>query len=490
MHFPRISPKVSVGVVFVAAMFMSIMDSTIVNVALPSLAHDFGVAGTAIEAVVVAYLVSLAIVIPVSGWLGDRFGTKRIFLSALALFTIASALCGLATSLPMLVVFRVFQGLAGGALAPVGTALLYRTFPQEERIHVSRVLNIPTVFAPAMGPVIGGLLIDKLSWHWVFYVNVPIGVLAFVFGLLFLREMHERVNVGFDVAGFLLAGFGLALTMYALSEGPSQGWTNPGILISGALGLMTLVVFVNIELRVKQPMLDLRLLKNRPFRTCNTVALFSGAGFMGLLYAAPLFLQVGRGVSALTSGLTTFPEALGVLVSTQIAARLYPKVGPRRLVIFGLSCVTILMGLMFFVGQNTDLWLMRILMFLIGAGMASSFIPIQVAAFATISPAATGQASALNNARLQVGASLGVALISSVISFVGITQVNANGAVVANLASYHTAFIVSAILVLIATGIGFTIHDSDAASTMKSRPNETAKQDAILDVTPGVEAVL
>lgn len=490
MHFPRISAKVSVAVVFVAAMFMSIMDSTIVNVALPSLSHQFNVPGTAIESVVVAYLVSLAIVIPVSGWLGDRFGTKRIFLAALALFTIASALCGLALNLPMLVGFRVLQGLAGGALSPVGTALLYRTFPQEERIHVSRVLNIPTVFAPAMGPVLGGLLIDKLSWHWVFYVNVPIGILAFLFGLLFLREMHERIHHSFDVSGFLLAGIGLALTMYALSEGPALGWTDPGILISGLIGLVLLVVFVNVELRSKHPMLDLRLLGNRPFRTCNILALFSGAGFMGLLYAAPLFLQVGRGVSALTSGLTTFPEALGVLVSTQIAARLYPRMGPRRLVIAGLSSVTVFMALMLLVGQDTNLWLMRVLMFLIGAGMACSFIPIQVAAFATISPAATGQASALNNARLQVGASLGVALISSVISFVGITHVNANGAVVANLASYHTAFVVSAILVLIATGIGFTIHDSDAASTMSRRPDESVKQDAILDATPGAEVVL
>src|SRR5690348_12686524 len=237
MQRPSINPKISVSIVFVAAMFMSIMDGTIVNVALPTLSRQFNAPGTSIDAVVVGYLVSLAIIIPTSGWLGDRFGTKRIYLSALALFTLASALCGLATSLPMLIGFRILQGMGGGALTPVGTAILYRTFPPGERVQVSRILNIPTVFAPASGPVLGGLLIDKLSWHWVFYVNVPIGIAVFLFGLFFLEEHRESSSGSFDLAGFLLAGVGLALTMYALSEGPSYGWTSSGILSSGIIGL-------------------------------------------------------------------------------------------------------------------------------------------------------------------------------------------------------------------------------------------------------------
>ena len=217
MQRPSINPKVSVSIVFVVAMFMSIMDSTIVNVALPALSREFNLKGTAVDAVVVGYLVSLAIVIPASGWLGDRIGTKRVFLSALALFTLASALCGLATSYPMLIGFRLLQGAGGGALTPVGTAILYRTFPPIERVRVSRILNIPTVVAPATGPILGGLLIDKLSWHWIFYVNVPIGIAAFLFGLLFLQEHREGSTKSFDLNGFLLAGIGLALTMFALS---------------------------------------------------------------------------------------------------------------------------------------------------------------------------------------------------------------------------------------------------------------------------------
>ena len=182
------SQKVAVGVVFVAAMFMSIMDATIVNVALPTIGRDFKVSATAVDTISIAYLVSLAVFIPASGWLGDRLGGKRVLLAAIAVFTAASALCGLASSLGELVAFRILQGAGGGMLAPVGMAMLYRAFPPAERIRASAILTVPTTFAPALGPVLGGLLVTDLSWRWVFYVNLPIGVAAFAFGAIFLQQ--------------------------------------------------------------------------------------------------------------------------------------------------------------------------------------------------------------------------------------------------------------------------------------------------------------
>lgn len=460
-------PKVNVPIVFVAAIFMAIMDSTIVTVALPALSKQFGVSSTSVDAIIVAYLVSLAVIIPVSGWLGDRWGTKRVFLFALVFFSVASALCGLAQDLLMLVGFRILQGLAGGALTPVGTTLLYRTFPPEERVRVSRILNIPTSIAPAVGPVIGGFFVQQLSWRWIFFVNVPIGLAAWLFGWLFLHTDHPKHATGrFDVLGFVLAGLGLALTMYAFTEGPNVGWT-PSIYGSLLVGLLLLGLLVIVELRQRAPMLDLRLYKERLFRTLTLVFLFAIGSFIGLLFVLPLFLQEARGVSPLISGLTTFPEALGLLVSTQIVGHIYPRIGPRRLVLAGQLGVVVVLGLLVLVNLTTNLWLIRILMFFAGVAIAYTLVPVQAAAFANISPAATGKASALYNAQRQIGSALGVAAVGSVLKIVGPVGLNAHGIPQANLAAYRAAFLTSAIIALIAAGLALFVRDKDAASTMQ-----------------------
>lgn len=368
-------------------------------------------------------------------------------------------------------------------MTPVGTTMLYRVYPPAQRVQVSRILMIPTVIAPAAGPVLGGFLVDQLSWRWVFYVNVPVGILTCIFGLLCLPEQRESATRRFDLAGFLSAGIGLALLMYALSEGSSYGWTSPAILGGIVGGLLILTAFVFIELRTAEPMIELRLLGERLFSTTNLISLFASAGFLGLLYAAPLFLQEARGVSALTSGLTTFPEAIGVVLSTQLVARLYPRVGPRRLLVGGLLGVTITMSLLCLIGLETNLWFMRLLIFLSGFSMAYVFLPVQAAAFANISSASTGQASALYNAQRQLGASLGVALLSAVISAVGPTYLNHSGASIPNINAYHMAFLAAASLTLIAAIIALTVHDRDAASTMKiyakHAPTEALPEPAI-----------
>ncbi|MEZ4498446.1 MAG: MFS transporter, partial [Thermomicrobiales bacterium] len=187
---------------------MNSIDSTVVNVALPTLGREFGISPAQIESVIIGYLVSLAVFIPASGWMGDRFGYKRVFLLALTIFTTASALCGLAQTLDQLALFRVLQGAGGGLLTPVGMALLYRTFPPEERIGVSRILMIVTIIGPASGPVIGGTIIEHWSWRWIFYVNLPVGIIGLIFGLLFLEENFEPKAGRFDLPGFVLAGVG------------------------------------------------------------------------------------------------------------------------------------------------------------------------------------------------------------------------------------------------------------------------------------------
>jgi EmrB/QacA subfamily drug resistance transporter len=482
---PRISQKVAVGVVFVAAMFMSIMDTTIVNVALPTIGRDFGVSATAVDSISISFLVSLAVFIPASGWLGDRFGGKRVLLTAIVVFTSASALCGLASSLGELVAFRILQGAGGGMLAPVGMAMLFRAFPPEERVRASAILTVPTTLAPALGPVVGGLLVTDLSWRWVFYVNVPIGVAAFAFGMIFLEQTAQSRPGRFDLAGFLLSGFGLGLLMYGLSEGPNQGWHQPEVLATIAAGVILLAVMVVIELRSPAPMVDLRLLGNRLFRAGNGVMVLASIAFLGTLYAISLYYQDGRGLSALGSGLSTFPEALGVMGGAQLASRvLYPRLGPRRQISLGLTGTAASIGLLALMGPHTSLWWARLLMLSLGLSMAQVFVPVQAAAFATITPAATGRASTMFNAIRQLGGAIGVAVLTTAIVLVGPVHVVA-GHQLANLTAYRVAFLAAAAICLCGLACSLSIRDADAAGTI---PGRRGPQEAESSPSPAAAA--
>jgi EmrB/QacA subfamily drug resistance transporter len=465
----RVSDKVAVSVVFVAAMFMSIMDTTIVNVALPTIGRDFSVSPTAVDSVSIAFLVSLAVFIPASGWLGDRFGGKRVLLIAIAVFSVASALCGQASSLGELVLYRVLQGAGGGMLAPVGMAMLFRVFPPEERIRASSILTVPTTLAPALGPVLGGLLVTDLSWRWVFYVNVPIGAAALVFGAIFLGPHAEGHAGPFDLPGFLLSGIGLGLLMYGVSEGPDLGWGSAEVLATVAAGAVLLAAMVAVELRTAEPIVALRLLGNRLFRSSTGVMLLASIAFLGTLYVISLYYQDGRGLSALASGLSTFPEAIGVMLGAQLASRvLYPQLGPRRHIALGLAGTGLSIGLLALLGPHSSLWWPRLLMFTLGLAMAQVFVPSQAAAFATISPAATGSASTMFNTVRQLGGAVGVALFTTAIVLVGTTH-RVAGQQVANLAAYRVAFLVAAAFCLAGIASALSIHDSDAADTIPGR---------------------
>jgi EmrB/QacA subfamily drug resistance transporter len=468
---PVVDQRVAVSLVYVSALFMSIMDTTIVNVALPTIGREFHTAPSSVGVVVIAYLVSLAVFTPASGWTGDRFGGKRTLLTAIAVFTVGSALCGIAGSMTQLVVFRVLQGAGGGMLVPIGMAMLYRTFPPAERVRLASILMIPTAIAPAIGPVLGGLLVTDLSWRWVFYVNLPIGVVALVFGSLFVVEHREKQPGRFDLPGFCLAGIGLGALMYGLSEGSTKGWTTPlieGLIVAG-VGLLIAMTFV--ELRTANPMVDLRLLRDRLFRASNQIIGVTMLAFFGILYVVPLYYQDGRGLSPLASGLSTFPEAIGLMIAAQVVSRrLYPRFGPRRLMCAGLVGIAVFAGLMSLSGATTSLWYMRVLMFGAGYSIAHVAVSLQAAAFATISPESTGRASMLFNANRQLGGAIGVAVLGTVIATVGALH-EVDGRSEADLTAYHAAFLTaSAIALAGAVLVLFVIHDADADATRPRRP--------------------
>ncbi len=477
-----------VAVIFVLGLFMEIMDTTIVNVAIPTLqdpihglGHGSPISSGAIEWVVLGYLLSIAVWIPSSGWIGDRIGTKRTFLFALFMFTLASILCGQANSIGELIAFRLMQGIGGGMLTPVGTAMLYRAFPPEERARASTVLIVPTVVAPALGPIIGGLLIDSLSWRWIFYVNVPIGIAGFIFGFLYLQESKEPTAGSFDIAGFFLAASGLASLLFALSQGPEKGWTSPEVVATGIGGLVLLAAMVLVELKVEQPMLTLRLYKDRMFRNSNMVNTFSYGAFSAFLFLLPQLLQRLLGYSALKSGLTTFPQAVGVILASQFVGKLYHTVGPRRLAAFGLLAVSLTNVPFVFIDLGVSQWTIRGLMFIRGISMAFSFVPLQAATYANIDKPDTGRASAIFSTQRQASAALGVAILSTLFiskknaliphDFVPKSPSEVMAYKEHMLTAFHWAFAGSIVLSLIGSlYAGLMIRDKDASATMNPRP--------------------
>ncbi len=478
MAVRTINQKVAVSVVYAGAMFMAVMDITIVNVALPTIVRNFHTSPASVAAVVIGYQVSLAVFIPASSWLGDRFGARQVLLGSILIFTVASALCGMAGSLGELVGFRVLQGIGGGLMTPVGLAMLFRVFPPAERVRASAILIIPTALAPAVGPIIGGLFVTHLSWRWVFYVNVPIGAVAVLFGVLFLADQRPAVLERFDLAGLVSAALSLGLLMYGVSEGPNLGWANGKVIASIAAGSLLLVAMVVIELRRDQPLLDLRLYSNRLFRATSIVLTLSSVAFFGLLYLLSLFFQEALHLSALQAGLTIFPEAVGVMVGSQIVSRLlYPVIGPRRILATGLFVMACFMVVLSRVDTGTSLWLIRVVLFFLGMSVSAAFLTSQAAAFATISPAKTGLASTVFNAQRQLGGAVGVAIVTTAITALHPLHVVA-GHTVADLRAYQDGLLVVAGVALTGAVAAVSVRDADAAPTMVRRPRRGAALEA------------
>jgi EmrB/QacA subfamily drug resistance transporter len=460
------NPKVAVSVVYIATLFMFILDSTVVNVALPTLRVDFHTAPASVSSVVTSYLVALAVAMPVAAWLGDRLGSRRVLLTALAVFTLASALCGVSQGLGMLIAFRALQGAAGGLSIPVGSAMLYRTYPPAERVRATRIVMVPTLIAPALGPVLGGLLVDDLSWRWIFYANLPIGLFVLAYGLRYLAPHRQDSPGPFDVRGFVLVATGFPLAMYALTDGAVTGWGSPPIIAAAAAAVVLLALFVRVCTRSSSPVLRLRLLADRGYRTANLATSIGGAGFLGTLFLVPIFLQNGLGFTALHSGLSTFTEAIGGMAGIQVSSRLFPRTGPRPLMGGGLAGAAVLVGLMAFVGQGEASWAMPVLM--LGTGMSIGFAmaPAQVTALAGISAQALAQATTLTAVLRQAGSAAGVALVATCLAVF-----HAGGG---SLDAYHLSFGVACLVLALGSVIGWCLRKSDALAAMVTSQPEPA----------------
>jgi EmrB/QacA subfamily drug resistance transporter len=458
--------KHGVLIVYIAALFVQVLDATIVNVALPALADEFAVSVTEVDAAAIAFSVALAMSIPPAGWLSDRFGSKVVFLSSLALFTTASALCGAAGTLDQLIAFRVLQGVGAGLITPVGSAMLFRAFPLQERAVAANAVLSVAVIAPAMGPAVGGAIVDNASWRWIFFINVPIGLVAFALGWAWLRNDESAPAGRFDLPGFVLSSLGLAGVVFAVSVAPDIGWFDPVTVTIGLGGLLAFAVLVPLQLGQSNPLLHLGLLRERLFRTFNLVGIFFYAGFIGLLIVLTLYLQTHRGFSAFEAGLTQSPQAVGVFLLSNLAGRrLYRRFGPRPMFLAGTVGAMIFTGALVFVTDSTPLWLIGGLMFLRGVSVGTVFLPMQTAIYTNIDDAQLSRATSVFNTQRQAAPALGIAITTTALAMaepsVGLGP-EAGGLA---LGAFRWSFLASALLFVPAVWFATKIRSDDAAVT-------------------------
>jgi EmrB/QacA subfamily drug resistance transporter len=485
----RIEYKYIVAMLAVFAIFMELLDSTVVNVAVPTLQRDFHVrTASTIQWVITGYLLSLAVFIPISGWAGDRFGTKRVFMFALSVFSGASLLCALAWNIESLIAFRILQGVGGGMLSPVAFSTLWRAFPPEERSKAAGIMVVPAAVAPASGPVVGGLLLKYLTWHWIFIVNVPIGITALIITSLYLKE-HTEPNPGrFDPYGFALSASGLASLLYALSQAGPHGFGDARVVAFGLGGVALVATFVVVELRTAEPMLDVRIFTNALFRACNLAWLVTMFSFGSMIFLLTLELQSARGLGPLESGLITFTMAIGVMLIAQPASRIYRVVGPQRMIAVGLAVSAATYFALSQIDLGTSEWTIRGIMFLRGLGFGFVLVPLQAATYATVSPAQTGRATAVYNATSQFASSLGVAVAASLLT----SRLAHHGAQLGNpvaragaLDAFQDSFLVLAIVSLVGVGVAFFISDRAAAPTMNARTTPVAEEEPSMSAATG-----
>ncbi|WP_082748147.1 DHA2 family efflux MFS transporter permease subunit [Nocardioides jensenii] len=406
------------GVVVLGAI-MSILDITVVSVALETFQNDFDATSAEVAWTMTGYTLALASVIPLTGWAADRFGTKRLYLIAVTLFAAGSVLCATADDLNTLVIYRVLQGLGGGMLMPLGMTILTRAAGPHRVGRVMAILGIPMLLGPIFGPILGGWLIDAASWHWIFLINLPIGILAFVYAFIVLPKDHVEPSESFDWLGMILLSPGLAAFLYGVSSIPEAGtmWDRE-VLVPAILGLALIVAFVPWALNRRNihPLVELRLFENRQMTIAVVAMALFAIAFFGASLLFPLYFQQVRNETALSAGVLLAPQGIGAMITMPIAGFIADKKGPGKVVMVGITLVTIGMGMFTQLDADTSYAFILGSLFVMGLGMGSTMMPIMSSALATLTDHNIARGSTLMNITQQVAASIGTALFSVILT--------------------------------------------------------------------------
>jgi EmrB/QacA subfamily drug resistance transporter len=402
--------------VLIVGMFMSILDISIVTVALPTIQTEFGVTTSDAQWVVTAYSLTEGVVVPVTAWLGDRFGLSRVYNLALLGFAAGSALCGLAWSLNTLVIFRIVQALLGGILPTITMSILLRIVPRDRLGAALGLYGLGAVFAPAVGPALGGYLVEYVDWRLIFFINVPVGILGTVAAVLVLPGFPGRVGRRFDVLGFVTVASGLFALLLALSKGEDWGWSSYRILGLLTFTVLSLALFVVIELEVDDPLLDLRVFRYWAFTLSLLLISLLMVVLFNVAFYVPQFLQQGQGWGAFNAGLVLLPPALVMAVLMPITGLVYDRIGPRWPTVIGLTIATVATYLLHTITLDTTREHIMWLLMLQYGGVGIGLMPLFSAGLAVIPTAHANTASAFNNVVQRTAAALGVAVFTAILT--------------------------------------------------------------------------
>jgi len=471
------------GIVVTIGTIMAILDTTIVSVALDTLARDFHTSISTIQWVTTGYLLALAVVIPISGWGVHRIGAKPLYLASIAIFVIGSVLCGFAWSATSLIAFRILQGIGGGMIMPVGQSIMAQTAGPKNMGKVMSIIGIPTMLGPILGPVIGGAIVSNVSWRWIFFVNVPIGILGLVLGMKFLAKSPRDNDHRFDLVGFLLLSPGLAILIYGLSAVGSNGGFSTSSIGEILVGLVLMAGFVLRSLRAPEPLVDMRLFKNRTFSIASISIFLTGATLYGTMFLLPLYYQIVRGESAWMAGLLMAPQGIGAALVMKYSGTVADRFGPRRVVPLGIAIMALGTFAYTQVSTSTSYWLLAGGLFVRGIGLGFGMMPAFAASYRELDHHAIPRASTATNIIRQVGGSIAVALFAVVLQ----TQITHRLGSHASLGSVPQSAIPEPVLVQLAGAFATSFWWSFATVVLAIIPGLFLPKGAVV-TTPAVES--
>src|SRR5512132_235600 len=404
------------GAVVIVGMLLAILDATIVNVAIPTLGNDLHASISTIQWVMTGYLLAFASTIPLTGWASERFGVKRVWIASLLVFLAGSALSGLAWSIDALIVSRVIQGAGAGLLMPVGQTILAQAAGPQRIGRVMSVIGVPLLLGPIFGPIIGGAIVGGASWRWIFFVNLPVGLVALALAWRLLPASAPRLGQRLDLRGLLLLSPGLALFVYGMAEAGSAGGFGRLALVRISAGLALVIVFVRHALqRGKAALIDVGLFRSRGFAAAAGTNLLVGIALFGALILLPLYYQLVRGESPLATGLLLIPQGLGAAIAMPIAGRLTDEIGARLVVPAGILLALAGTALYTQIGADTPYPLLSGALFLIGLGLGSTIVPSMAVAYQAVPRESIPQATSTINVIQRVAGSVGTALLAVVL---------------------------------------------------------------------------